>query len=136
MKNTHTSLELSKKLAEAGCDLESDAKYIKIPSLGEEEWGWKLVNANHITIMKDCKYPAYDILNDIACRHAKEFFGDKIIKESAECSCDDDYCVIEKEEYKIHTMFILGCMQCDLDDKSFKILERYIWKNCKLNKDS
>ena len=47
----YTSLELSKKLKDNGCDI------------------W------YMGIYKKDEYKTYDILNDICCRYYKEFFG-------------------------------------------------------------
>ncbi|MHA1470817.1 MAG: hypothetical protein ACTSSP_09695 [Candidatus Asgardarchaeia archaeon] len=70
----YTSLELSKKLADNGCELESD-------------FGWthkELQNKNVIQNYKELNYskaklPAYDILNDICVKYAKEFFGEETL---------------------------------------------------------
>lgn len=67
----YTSLELSKKLKENGCKLESNMNYLECESKG-------LLNE------KTKRFPKYDILNDICVKYAKEFFGENeyIINEA------------------------------------------------------
>ena len=71
MNNKYTSPELSKKLNENGCKLE-----------GEMFWHGDDGNDNFtLENYKDPEhypgvlYRAYDILNDICVKYAKEFFG-------------------------------------------------------------
>ena len=60
----YTSLELSKKLKEGGCELKSLYK-----------WAFKNKNVNWELSIKKGEYPAYDILNDICVKYADKFFG-------------------------------------------------------------
>ena len=64
----YTSKELSKKLAEGGCELESDIDPYK--EFGE--WEGDYDTGRHPVL---AEYKKYDILNDICVKYAKEFFG-------------------------------------------------------------
>ena len=82
METTHTSLELSKWLQENGCEIEGRMYWRSpAPAHGYNEWTLSGYNS-HCTE----NIPAYDILNDICVKHAKEFFGD-----SKTCFCDACY---------------------------------------------
>lgn len=85
--NIYTSLELNKQLSEWGCELESE---LILQTLHNKEW--TLVRSKDIKELNDYEktvrenfiresnmkvYPAYDILNDICVKYAKEFFGTK-----------------------------------------------------------
>ena len=80
MNDKYTSKELSKKLAEAGCGLESE--YFRVHFINEE--GFEKHEVYTGRQMDDeyaaewlSEFPAYDILNDICVKYAKEFFGNK-----------------------------------------------------------
>lgn len=85
MENKYTSLELSKKLKEAGCKLESEYGWVNWRNhQHHKETKTILVNYNteknkycgvYDYVLPLC--PAYDILNDICCKYAKEFFGEE-----------------------------------------------------------
>ena len=76
--NKYTSLKLAKKLAENWCELESEYAYYgdyvsEIEYFLSHDWSieqWRKL------------IPAYDILNDICVKHAKEFFGEDDIDVS------------------------------------------------------
>lgn len=104
MNNKYTSLELSKKLAEAGCELETNFFY-------DDKWD------KHYKInlyQNRLKYPVYDILNDICVKYAKEFFG-------------EDKNKLWIYEYVGITANILRATQ------DWKYIEDYIWDNCNFN---
>ena len=65
----YTSLKLSKKLAEAGCDLKNGYYWHNV--IGDKA----KVSHKHETLAP--LFPAYDILNDICYKYAKEFFGEQ-----------------------------------------------------------
>ncbi len=139
--NKYTSLELSKKLKENGCKLES-AKYwnstFSHPPGYECEDCEKFTNEkgevkpHPMFNLEDEKsivpfYPAYDILNDICVKYAKEFFGynyeGKIkLKENG---CRRCYPTIG---YEIPTM-ILYLLQQNKKQEA----EDYIWEHCLFN---
>ena len=74
-KESYTSLELSKKLAEARCELESECAYVLFGA-DKDEWDLKtMVEIKNIGYKN--YIPAYDILNDICCKYVKKFFKDK-----------------------------------------------------------
>jgi len=107
---THTSLKLSKLLAENGCKLESKYYHNLIPAhesrTGMEFYIVEQVNSNGDSI------PAYDILNDLCVRHCDEFFGDNEVTHGK-------------------TSFILYLLQ---QGKTQDEIEDYIWKQCEFNK--
>ena len=117
----HTSLELSKKLKENGCSLLGGAVYIDQGHLG-----YKLTTdiwRNSSTIMtekgeKETKdYCAYDILNDICVKYAKEFFG------------EEQNFVSGIYRYGTITQTILILLQ----QNKIQEAEDYIWEHCKFN---
>lgn len=71
----YTSLELSKALAEAGCDLESNVYWYDID-------GKEILMRIRDFIQYDYKHyrfiicPAYHLLEDICVRYAKDFWGE------------------------------------------------------------
>lgn len=157
MENKHTSLELSKKLREAGCELESEKSWY-CSCLGHEwiddtnppanQWNTQEVRA---------LYPAYDILNDICCRYADKFFGkhkvneygDKVRKltptELSNLSKEGNTRLYYKagsrvygkqealweftEAYLYHSKEILVLLQQGKKEEA----EKYIWEHCLFN---
>jgi len=97
-KENYTSLELSRKLHEAGCKLESEYVYVDtrkswkkynhyntkgfIPfnDIDESDYECELVKNEEPFPNKgyneSSPLPAYDFLNDIACKYASSFFGE------------------------------------------------------------
>ena len=73
----YTSQPLSKWLKDNGCELESEAYWASWSDHAAAEQSdchelhWKLDDYGD--------YPAYDILNDICCRYADEFWGEKSV---------------------------------------------------------
>lgn len=126
MENKYTSLELSRKLHKAGVNSESNMFW------GNYKNGtrWNVVKSkfnltDFASQRDDFKYyHAYDILNDICVKYAKEFFGDK------------DYWDDERSDSEIvpayiyHTEIILHDLQCGNKDCA----EHYIWEHCLFNK--
>ncbi len=122
-EQNYTSLELSKKLKEGGCELESGM--FLCSDLGE------------LTFSKNC-YPyraakcgehmiVYDILNDICVKYAKEFFGEKENSKILMCNqCGSDF--EDKKEFL--TSYILQILQKGKKQEA----EDYIWKHCLFNK--
>jgi hypothetical protein len=114
-KENYTSLELSKWLKENGCKLKhgyewNDGKLIK---KGTRLYaGGGLVNKPPKTI-----YPAYDILNDLCVRYAKEMFGEKIVGE------------VDQYAWQWRTNMILISLQQRNKQKT----EDYIKKHCLFN---
>ena len=76
MVDKYTSLELSKKLAENGCKLDS------------EYWWYQDLNGDTHYVCNDTQdkelfmgITCYDILNDICVKYAKEFFKGLMIDD-------------------------------------------------------
>ncbi len=131
MKNKYTSLELSKKLSENGCELESG--YAHIEEIEEDgvvnidnwevvdgEWG----KCRTIVFTKEEErfgfeidgIRAYDILNDICVKYAKEFLGDKGLTS-----------------YESPSSSIISWIIYLLQKNKKKEAEDYIWEHCKFN---
>jgi len=67
----YTSLELSKRLSDAGCELRSEYWHMSgheqlVP---KQEFGFEAMLEGKLI------YPAYDILNDICVEYKNKFFG-------------------------------------------------------------
>lgn len=82
MKKTHTSLDLSKKLKEVGCDLESENYIVDIMFPSNDEKEYKIFGKRELEeLPKELpNFFTYDILNDICIKYAKEFFGEDELK--------------------------------------------------------
>lgn len=107
----YTSFEFSKKLFQNGCKLETNLVYI---------------NKNICMRRHDALYnqiPAYDILNDLCVKYAKEIFGEEVWQHSFRI----------KKGYRDITTNILIMIQ---EDESQKKIEKYIWDNCLFNKEN
>jgi len=97
MENKYTSLKLSKLLAEAGCEIESHYNiYINNKtgkSFAAQDCIITLVGSLSDPILFKAKksYPAYDILNDICVKYAKEFFGDEVYLDHAQRKIQRNY---------------------------------------------
>ena len=136
--DNRTSLELSKKLYDNGCRLESEMCYVDTrkswksyncppPSAFETHKFtafWDLdENSSECEFVKNEKpfpsegynesapLPSFDILNEICCKYKREFFG---------------------EDFQEHTEIILAMLQ--LNEKN--TAEKYILENCLFNKQN
>lgn len=166
---TYTSLKLSKKLKEAGCEwcnLPSEMMYDK---LANENYGklllvkdWSKDRTRHaLDGVGNSVIPAYDILNDICVKYAKEFFGEKEptasnpndpwkgqvcfhcgvdprIQPPKESGCnhvhypeDCDVCGVLDIGWEHYTQEILNLLQQNKQQEA----EDYIWENCKFNNE-
>lgn len=126
MENKYTSLELSKKLAEAGCDLKGSARWFE----DKESCGFIPKHVAFFNWQKECSlYESYDILNDICVKYAKEFFGEEIIKDHIQFG-NGTGVVTEVPAYLYLSREILYLMQEGKKQEA----EKYIWDNCKFNK--
>lgn len=114
MKNRYTSLELSKKLKENGCELESDKVYIDQKS---KIFRYKIAQA-------------YDILYDICVKYAKKFFAEE--KVCINCKIVDKFKICKKctQGFYIPTKQILEMLQ---QKKPKEEIENFIWQNCRFN---
>jgi len=140
-EQNYTSLELSKKLKENGCKLESEYVYCgghiyyEQHEDGEFEDFQECDNTDildpadwycHAAGM-NCEYPipAYDILNDICVEYAKEFFGRGIV-ESEHIPA---IMPLSPAQYIFHPQQILYLLQHGKKQKA----EDYIWEHCLFN---
>ena len=71
----YTSIELSKKLAEGGCTLESEKHYYEdcLPNKKNEDGTYELIN-----VWQKIEIPKYDLIHDICIKYADSFFKGKI----------------------------------------------------------
>jgi len=122
----YTSLNLNKALKEAGCELESEMKWV----------GNKLKNADvdgYRNNWADDIYPAYDILWDICVRFPIEFFGQKYILETINTinSFNNLPTQLKTIAYEYYPERILRMLQ---QNKPQKEIEDYIRENTIFNK--
>ena len=101
----YISLELAKKLAENWCELESEYWYNDI-------WEFKWIDEQKRL------YPAFDILNEISVKYAKEFLPEEVL---------DDWTYSEIPQWEIITL---------LEKWKKQEAEEYIWSNCLFNPDN
>ncbi|MAF42615.1 MAG: hypothetical protein CMI54_00410 [Parcubacteria group bacterium] len=145
MEQNYTGLELSKKLAEAGCELES--RYVRIDTRKSwKSYNCPFVNQNFEKLVfvpfwnmdeedPECEFvenqkpypnhgynesnplPAYDILNDLCVKYVKQMFG------------DFDGVIVP---YIEHTTKILWLLQ----QGKKQAAEDYIWEHTIFNPDN
>jgi len=128
-KNNYTGFELSKKIFNAGYRLKSDCVWTKTADLNQPELKKRSelefqgadtyydelddrFESNYYCI----KIPAYDILNDICVKYAKEFFGEEKLCDLA---------------YGYHSIEVLNLLQQNKKEEA----EKYIWENCLFHKN-
>lgn len=121
-EQNYTSKELSQWLAENGCELESEYCY-NLRHNGKDfyyDFGettrHKKAHYPMVNNKKPNVLPAYDILNDICVRYAKEFFGN-----------GEDICHLEL--YYPDTTYILSLLQQNKKQEA----EQYIKNHCLFN---
>lgn len=77
MNKKYTSLSLSKKLSEAGCELESKYCWHEVEVNGELCFHFGFLT-DEVKMVEELEYYlAYDLIWDICIKYAKEFFGEK-----------------------------------------------------------
>ena len=108
----YTSQKFSKLLAENGCKLESGMELVN--HYKDSKFIWELMSTDKDYVINK-KYPAYDILNDICVKYAKEMFGGDCMLWRA-----------DKVEM-FHTILLL------LQQNKIQEAEDYIWEHCKFN---
>ncbi len=151
----YTLLKLSKLFAENGCELESENAYIKNEEseavnvehweIVDGEWGscqQVIFNEKDKTYNSIMGVRAYDILNDICVKYAKEIFGEKLVCENCGSKkgfyndCGSNICKYcgcsgnEEEQYIYYTKRIFRLRQQNKTQEA----EDYIWEHCKFNK--
>jgi len=109
----YTSLKLSKKLNDAGFKGESEMywclyQYYNDERILDSEWllKTKIESKNWVSIV----IPAYDILNDLRVKYAKELFGEV--------------------DHKAHSNLVFYYLKVQGKERA----EKYIWEHCLFNK--
>jgi len=121
----HTSTILSKLLAENGCELESD--YFRLDNAGDLMTEEQYEREDFTFVYK--KTPAYDILNDICVKYAKEFFGEEEIEIEIEKLDNGGEIVTKNVAYRHRSLDIL----CFLQEEKTQEAEDYFWEHCLFN---
>jgi hypothetical protein len=139
----YTSLELSKKLKEAGCELESEKmwqKYKKksyakegmIELIGGNKQGFACyIDSYRLTygnkaIEKKEDYLAYNILWDICIKYCREFWGEgKIMINFGNENVGD--ILVQFTNFEYHPIKIIEMLQ---QNKPQEDIENYIIANC------
>lgn len=119
-QSNYISLNLAKKLHEAGCEIRADKWWWNDSQPGYHNMGetrWRLVDKE---LDKD-SIPAYSYY-DILVTHSKEFFGEEEVSAPGRI-------YLAFETYGHNTLDML---------QQGKIMEaeEYIWKNCVFNPDN
>jgi len=137
---THTSIELSKKLSEAGFEGESEMMWRKYSLATEARLYTRPPEGMELAVLSgkiEFEYPAYDILNDLCVKYAKEVFGDEKVDEVIQVAEGGNIGDYEVPFGKI--MYVTASVS-----PTFKVLlllqqgkkqeaEDYIWDNTILN---
>ena len=120
--NKHTSLELSKKLYEGGCRLESEYVWVRCTKTQEYKiipWPsseYFRTKNNYYCMWRDHPengwHNSYDLLWDICIKYADEFFG---------------------EEEKYEQIPIWKCIFDSIKRGEYQEAENDIWEHCKFN---
>lgn len=128
--DNYTSLELSKKLKKAKCEwcnMKSEMIWYEGKLLNAKEQR-RHRNNNFFDGLNNRIAPAYDILNDICVKYAKEFFGEELVNKEF-FYFDDEGEQFEMTEFD----FLLNGIVCLLQQGKKQEAEARIWKNCKFN---
>ena len=125
--NKYISLKLSKLLADNG-----------FKGIGGIENWWCKIDKNHCIILKVWEinnekklFPAYDILNDLCVKYAKEMFGEEKNSEHKLFMRigEDEYPDTNWTMLNYHSISILILLQQNKKDKA----EEYLWEHCLFN---
>ena len=114
-EQNYTSLELSKKLAEGGCRLESAYRH--------QETEWEGGYDGRAVVVRN--WPKYDILNDICVKHSKKFFGENYLG-SIDNYKKESECVFS---WSFHSEQVFSLRQQNKKQEA----EDYIWEHCLFN---
>jgi len=115
----YTSLELSKKLNDAGFKGESEMYWVQEDNENDE---WKLMKYDGKIIWYDC-VQLFDILNDLCVKYAKELFGE----EETIAMVGDE---IETFGHITASQKIISLIQQGKKEEA----EKYLYDNCVFNK--
>jgi len=159
MKNTHTSLELSKKLYEAGFKWEANYswRYVGFGAMlysiinKSKKWNnalsfrWEFQPTQKDSYRE--QMPAYDILNDLCVKYWKELFGEELhcydcwekVKPPLwnwniqiwtwTCECSRQF-EENEEAFEYHGKMVFFALQMWKKREA----EDYLWENTLLNK--
>lgn len=123
--NYFSSLNLSKKLKEGGCELESKEFYHDDKCrycIDDQVFGSFIIS----------DYPkAYHILEDICVRYADKFFGEDI---TIMLECEPDGSTPEEVEYFKYELCSNNILYMLQRGESQEKIEEYIWEHCLFNK--
>ena len=133
-----TSLKLSKLLKEGGFEMESDYYYFEFVQsfngdmeivIMTREGAKERFATNYVNYKAYHELaPAYDILNDLCVKYAKEMFGDGTEYANRFELCDgDDEGIMPAYQY--HSERILDYLQQGKQQEA----EDYLWGNCLFN---
>ena len=133
----YTSLKLSKLLADNGFEGGSGVYWGN--TIGQKDQTcWRLYTKKQKEIPDTAMefYPAYDVLNDLCLKYAKEMFAEEKIerKPDDEMLGRDDPDNFDNDGFELIKLYediteILLLLQQNKIDEA----EEYIWKNCKFN---
>ena len=125
MKQTHTSQELAEKLQAAGFKGET-LMYFAIP-YGED----KVRLAHEDGLSDEERTPAYDILNDLCNKYAKECFGEDRLCHAGISfkDCNFECTGWTALAFQWHSEMMLGYLQQGKKAEA----ELYFWSNTILN---
>ena len=125
--NKYTSLKLSKLLAENGFEKESEMWWGN--TIGQKDQTcWRLYTKEEKEIPDTAMeyYPAYDILNDLCVKYAKEMFGEKHSEDVAHIY-HSGHCRLDASDNALLQVGIL--IRLDRQDEA----EKYLWEHCLFN---
>lgn len=122
-EQNYTSLGLSQKLAEAGCELESKLHWF-VPCFENHYF----LDQAYVAEEEDDDHhekrdKAYDILNDICCRYAPQFFGEGFTEKEIKGV------KVKPLTYNLVAIRVLSLLQRNKKQEA----EDYIWSNCLFN---
>jgi len=133
IEKKYTSLDLSEKLAGGGCNLISRFWWVA-SYFNETKNNIPRLTRYNLSEFRPAFPPfpyfaAYDILNDICCRFAREFFGDGYVCHSCgkfKCDCLHDMTRLKRDNI---TLQIFWLMRQGKKQEA----EDYIWANTVFN---
>jgi len=132
MNKQYTSLELSRKLKEGGCELESEMYWNEYHkrSEGDKIFSELITKKMHNEMFyNENDIYSYDIANDILIRYAKDFFGDKIGNVNFGNDSIGDMII----EFKASHYIPLKILEMLQQGKPQEDIEKYILDNCLFN---
>lgn len=123
-EQNYTSLKLSKLLAKNGCELESEREWDV--TMGGEYVFARSGGLKQSYVRLRSVYPAYDILNDLCVKYAKEMFGEGEIQYDTAYHSEMD---LYTPAYKLHPHTIFSLRQQGKKQEA----EDYLFEHCLFN---